>query len=88
MSSVSRERVANASTIRGITVVLARICPSWTMRMALMRSAGGGLQQDPPRARFQRPQGPILVSGGADQDHPFSPHLSIWSKRAVAPDVR
>jgi hypothetical protein len=32
MSSVSRERVANASTIRGIMVLLGRICPSWTMR--------------------------------------------------------
>ena len=47
MSSVSRERVANASTIRGIMVLLARICPSWTIRMALMRSEGDGLQQDP-----------------------------------------
>jgi hypothetical protein len=63
MNSVSLEQVVSASTIRAITVSLARICHSWTTRVALMR------QQDPQRRR----------SGS-----PFSPHLLISSKRAVA----
>ena len=83
MSSVSRERVANASTIRGITVVLARICPSWTMRMALMRDELNKI----PRAPASSARGPSSSAAARGPGSPVS-HRSIWTARVPAPDVR